>query len=363
MVIPFGSYTALQRHIVDGTIVKTVSQGRFIVGERDDNGYISWQIANLKQHEATSPAVCILGGSATRECIVSQSSLSSAIAERWGRRPLVKMLASSVQDYPRALAIVDNLQLVEGSIIVIAVHHCPFASPRTSATNELKGIDLLMQSPALRDLVARRLGGSPSNSLREGLKVYLGDYRGVRGVDPFRGRSVAYLMHRYSKTHIVSNAAKRRRVDYWLNGKKGKPGGAFDTYFAFNAACLTETVKLARSKGLQVLLMECPQNAFIVGTAFDRYKTTYRPLCQKLVDEQGAHYVDINVSAGLVNMDFRDVYHLVEPGRDKWQAKLADALAQIAADHIPTEPPASPSAAPNLDDASSMSAGHGGLHG
>ena len=340
MVIPYGSYAALQRHIVDGTIVKTVSQGRFIIGEKDDAGYISWQVANLKHAPPARPAVYLLGGSSMRECIPSAASLSDAVKARCETRPAVKMLASSVQDYARALAIIDNLPAARGGIVVLGVHHAQFASPRGSAKDELKGIDLLMKSPALRDFVARRLGGHPTNNLREGLRIYLNEYRARRDAEPFRGRAVAYHQHRYSSAHIWSNGAKRWRLDYWLEGK-GRPGGEFDTYFAFNAACLTECVKLARARGFEVLLMECPQNAFIVKDAFDRYKKKYRPLCTTLVDEQDAHYSDLNQTAGLTNMDFRDLYHLVEPGRAQWQPKLADALAQIVTDHIETATPSS----------------------
>ena len=67
-LIPFGSYAELQRHIVDGTIVRTVSQGRFIVSDNDDRGYISWQIAALKQSAPQRPTVYLLGGSSMREC-------------------------------------------------------------------------------------------------------------------------------------------------------------------------------------------------------------------------------------------------------------------------------------------------------
>jgi hypothetical protein len=345
VLIPFGSYADLQRHVVDGTIVKSVSLGRFIVGDNDDNGYISWQIAALKQTPPTLPTVYLLGGSSTRECIPSTASLTTALNSRQPNRAKVMMLASSVQDYPRALAIIDNLPKAKGGVIVIGVHHTGFASPRSSATDELKGIDLLMKSPALRDFVAARLGGHPSTNLREGLAVYLDEYRRVRGAEPFRGAPITYHMHRYSDAHHWSDAAKRSRLKYWLTGK-GAPGGPFDTYFNFNAACLTEAVKLARAKGFEVLLMECPQNAEFVKGAFDRYKDKYRPLCQKLVDEQGAHYVDINETAGLVDADFRDLYHLVEPGRAKWQPKLADALAAIFVDHLPI-PGESPSPSPS----------------
>ena len=119
----------------------------------------------------------------------------------------------------------------------------------------------------------------------------------------------------------------------WLR-EYGKPGGAFDTYFGFNAACLTEAVKVARAKGYQVVLMRCPENTYIIGDALDRFKEKYTALMDKLVAEQGAHAVNPNAKAGLVNADFRDLYHLIGQGRTKWQRALADGLAPVLIDHF-----------------------------
>jgi hypothetical protein len=80
-----------------------------------------------------------------------------------------------------------------------------------------------------------------------------------------------------------------------------------------------------------------------VGDAFDPYKEKYREVCLRLVAEQGAHYVNINLYAGLVNRDFYDLVHLLPSGRVKWQPRLANSLAQILTDHPPIVPSPSPS--------------------
>ena len=151
MVIPFGSCSALQRYVVDGSIVKTVSQGRFIVTDNDDRSYMSWQITALKQSAPQRPTVYLLGGSPMRACILSTATLAKALNPRQATLVGAKMPASSVRDYPRALAIIDNPPKATGGVIVIGAHRAQSAEPRSSATDELQGIDLLE---------VRRPGGS-----------------------------------------------------------------------------------------------------------------------------------------------------------------------------------------------------------
>jgi hypothetical protein len=88
-------------------------------------------------------------------------------------------------------------------------------------------------------------------------------------------------------------------------------------------------VDLARERGFTPVLLEVPENREIVGDGFARYKQVYQPFCRRLADEQGAFYLDFGDDLGLVNDEFRDLTHLVEPGRVKWTAGLAAALCPI----------------------------------
>jgi hypothetical protein len=335
LAIPFGSLSALQERIVTGTIVDRVSQGGFLRGHRDDPSRVAYQIAFLKQHPPAGPVVYLLGGSAVRECSVSADGLARAIEQTSGVSVRVRVLASSEQKLAATLALIDNLPVGHGGIVVIGLHHTPFAYGQGSATRQLGGDEVLVRSTALRDFLAARLGGDPSASLVPGLRLYLDSYRDKRGVPAFRGPSLTYLQHRYTQAMHWTDAFKRSRVTAWLTGR-GRPDGPFYRNFAFNAALLDEAVALARSKGYQVVLMEDSQNAAIVGGAFDPYKEKYRALCDRLVTDYGAHYVNLNRSAGLVNRDFYDLMHLLPSGRLKWQPRLGGRLGEVLVDHPPS---------------------------
>jgi len=351
-IIPFGSFSALQNRIVTGGVTDTVSQGRFLCTHKDDPGHVSYQVAYLKKHPPEQPAVYLLGGSATRECFRSTDSLSDGIDTRCGVRTKVRMLASSEQKLGATLAIVDNLPAGHGGVIVIGLHHTPFCYGYGSALRQLHGNEVPVRSPALRDLIDGRLSLDETASIIPGLKLYVDKYRDKRGVSAFRGSGISFYPHRYAQNQQWSDAFTRSRVRQWLIGR-GRPGGPFYTYFDFNTALLTEAVTIARAKGYEVLLMEDPQNAAFVGDAWDKYKDKYRAVCDRLVADQGAHYVNINRSAGLVRRDFYDLMHLLPSGRKKWQPKLADELAGILRDH----PPPSPSPHPSADTSASPAPG------
>ena len=293
-----------------------------------------------------------------RECIPGASTLNTALAARQDTPTTVRMLACTNETYAQYLAIVDNLPKAEGGIVVLAVHHAQFKVPRAESLLQLKGVELMMKSPALRDFLERRLDKELTNNLRQGLEDHLTSYRAARGAEPFRGAAIAYRLHRYTVDDRWRDSSKKNWLTMWLR-EYGKPGGAFDTYFGFNAACLTEAVKVARAKGYEVVLMRCPENTYIIGDALDRFKEKYTALMDKLVAEQGAHAVNPNARAGLVNADFRDLYHLIGQGRTKWQRALADGLAPVLIDHV-GQPSPSPSPSESQSDPGSPSPGASG---
>jgi hypothetical protein len=343
--IPFGSIGALQERIVSGRIVDTIPQGRFLSCPRDDAAAASYRMAGLHRRPPQRPAVYLLGGSSMRECFVSARSLSVQIQERCGVATQVVPLAASEESLFGALAIADALPVAEGGVIVLGIHHTPFAYGIAGARRQLHGREMMIKSTALHDFLEAWLGEELDASLHNGIAEYLTTYRDRRGVTAFNGPPIAHVAHRYPPSMATSDAFKRSRVREWLTGR-GRPGGPFFSNLALNRAVIEAFVTTARDKGFQVLFMESPQNAAIIGDAFDPYKAEYRAICDAMVRDHGAHYVNLNEVAGLRKTDFRDLLHLFPTGYAKWQPHLADAIAQIFIDHPPATPTPSPSPAP-----------------
>lgn len=343
--IPYGSLADLARHIDDGTIVDTVSAKQFVAGISDDASRVTYQIALLKRRSPTTPAVYLVGGSAVRESISSDKDLAAAIAQAGARRPFVRLLASNMQTLPETLALIDNLPAGAGGVVVIGVHHITFISGPDNARLQLRGINLVMKSRALRAFVADRLESDPANDLRDGVRAYLAKYREKHAADAFEGPLLTYVQHHYGQKSVMSKGSKRRGIDNWLDGR-GSPNGLFATNFEYSAALLGECVRLARHKGYEVLLMEDTLDSEVVGGAFKLYQEKYRAVCDKLVRRYDAHYVDLTRSSGINDKDFHDLYHLVPSGRAKWTPRLGASLATILNDHTPAFPEDSASPKP-----------------
>jgi hypothetical protein len=326
----------LQRNIQSGAICATVTQGCFIVVRYDDSGLVSYRVAAAKHRPSRLPRVFLLGGSAVRECATTDAAMQQSIVQRWGGRVKVVSLASSVQRVAGTLAAIDNLPSDVGGVVVIGVHEITFASTVAETKAQLTGVPLLMTSRALHDLVRARLGYNPPNNMLTGLRRDLDWYQRIRHVPAFEAkRPVAWQRHRYDSMGVMSLAAKQALMTQFKYNRGAWPSGPFFRSFDLNRALLRRCVTLAKAKGYQVLLMEDPKDRVVVGHAYDLYKQWYEPVCRRFVSELGAHYVDINDQAGLVDRDFRDICHLLRSGRDKWTPRLVTAIVRILRDHPP----------------------------
>jgi hypothetical protein len=332
MAVPFGSLSALEARVLDGRLVTTVPLGRFIISGCDDADRNSYQVSYLKHNPPRRPMVYVLGGSSVRECVDSPDSLAAAVSRGAGRSVGARMMAGCMQPLAVQLAIVDNLPVAKGGVVVLGIHQISFICKPTTAQRLLTGVGFLAESPALQSFTNTRLGLDLPNKIRDGLRDYLERYRAARDVNAFRAPWIKFSPHRYGIFSTITEAQKRAGIDKWLEGN-GRPGGPFERNFDFSAALLEESVKLARAKGFEVVIMEAPQNTAIVGHAFDAYKDKFRPVCRYLRDTYGAHYINLNGKCGLLDRDFRDLYHLFASGRAKWTPKLAAQIALVFKDH------------------------------
>jgi hypothetical protein len=305
----------------------TVAEARFLRTSRDDWGHISWQVGRLKRRPPARTAIYLLGGSNVRECISSGADLSRAIEEGGGPATVVYDLGSTEQHLGESLAIVDNVPQTRG-VVVIGVNQTRFQYSPAAIAEQLKGRELLLASPTLRQfLIDRGEGGRRQVTILPGILNYLGGWVQKNQSTLARGRLPVnrYQQHRYTQTDIWSQSLKRSKVELWVN-TKGRPGGDFDSNLEINKALLEAMVERARERGFTPVLLEVPENTDIVAGRFDTYKAQYQSFCRGLAEKYDGYYLDFGGDIGLVNEDFRDLTHLVEPGRAKWTPALAEAL-------------------------------------
>jgi len=307
-----------------------VPEARFLRTPRDDWGHVSWQVGFLKRHPPKKTAVYLLGGSNVRECIESAGGLEQAIKEEAGVSTSVHDLGSTEQHFGESMAVIDNLPGTP-AVALIGVNQTRFQYSPEAVAKQLEGRELVLRSPALRGaLLDTADRGRWQISILPGIMNHISGWldKNKRALAHGRLPYNRYQEHRYHQGQIWSEELKRSKVELWTS-TMGRPGGDFDSNVAFNEALLEETVKLARERGFTPVLLEVPENREIVGDSFARYKAVYQPFCSDLAARYGGAYLNFNEDIGLVNDDFRDLTHLVESGRAKWEPALAQALAPI----------------------------------
>ncbi len=319
------------QYVVTGGLYTSLPLGVLLRMPRDDYVKASYDATMLKLHPPRVPAIYVFGGSAAREAFTSDRDLEGEIAAAGGGQTNFNVLASSNQTFAESLAVIDNLPPSRRAICVITLNQVRFAYDPGVVEEQLAGKPLLLDSPSLRRYVfARYHRGLTTPTILPGILDFISGWFEKHHGQLLRGHlpRLQYVLHRYHQGHQVSDQRKRAMVAKWLRDKGG-PGGTFDRDFRYNLDLLDEAVKAAQAKGFTVVLLEVPLNRDIVGHAFDRVQGVYRPAVEQLARRRGAGYLRAFSEKGLVNQDFRDLSHLVESGRAKYDAAFVRAVVPL----------------------------------
>ena len=325
-LLALGALLVFQSALVDGGLT-LVSEGRLLRIANDDYLHVAYRVAELKKEPLQQRTIYLFGGSGTMECFVDQESLGAEVSAASGQDVRVVSLAAHRQSMAMSLALADNLP--DGPAL-LAIGLAPIrmtADPREDA-RLLSGRPLLVHSPRLESLAPRFYGQSPTGlGVIPGFFDYLGSYvkaRDGKAGRPALGDSLAYAEHYYppgAKGHLP--LGKRRNVLYVLE----EDVRLYRLYSAYNLAMLEEILKLARDRGFAVALYDQPLNASAAGPDWAGVVPAYRAACRRLAREYGVAYLHIERAVKLKDDDFADLFHLLAPGRAKWQPEMARQLA------------------------------------
>ncbi len=237
-------------------------------------------VANLKADPPTRPVVVLFGGSAARESTISDASWRAKIEAMGGPPTAAYNLGSRNRTLAQNVALVQELPDVP-TIVYVGVNLGAFTSAQKAA-----GITL------------------------------------PKPLTPLP----AYSQHAYSQSHILSTAKKRALVRAWLSGRYP----VFKRNYATNVGVLEKLLKACRAKNdTHAVLFELPRDTSVIGSRLDAPIARYRRTCQALAKKYGIPYVSFVAQAKLPNSSFYDLWHLVEPGRVKWQKLLSAKTAAL----------------------------------
>ena len=263
-------------------------------------------VANLRAKHPKVPLVVLLGGSSARECTVLDENWEQQITRRSGYVVDAYNLGSKHRTYAQDLAFVKLLPGNVPTIVYIGVNLGRFCLPVTSAS-----ITLPKPQPLAR-----------------------------------------YPQHVYSKDHIQSYSEKRYYVSYWLSSRYPE----FRSYYSSELGMLQQIIRVCKRRHLRVALVDLPRDLPAIGSSFDAPVSRYQAGCASLAHTWGIPWLHFNGSAHFVDRDFFDIFHLVEPGRVKFQSILSDKTIRLLQRYRMPKPTPSPSPSPSPTPSSSPSA-------
>jgi hypothetical protein len=252
-------------------------------------------VRELEVARPQAPLVLLLGGSCARESTVSDQSWAADVGRLTGSTVVVYNLGSSNQTFEQEAALAKGLPSGASTIVFIALNRGRFTAIRTRTTS----------------------------------------------IAPAPHPAGTYAQHHYSSALIEPLKLKRQRVRFWVRARYPQ----FRKRYAADLALLDRLVSVCRRRGYHPVLLEMPRDVAVIGHAFDAAMRRYQAGAGKLARRYGIPYVDFVDGVHFVNRDFYDVDHLVEPGRTKFQSRLAAETSRLLALYGML-PPAAERAAP-----------------
>ena len=249
----------------------------------DDWSRVLAALAYMQANASTQPVVVLLGGSAARESTISDASWREQIVAKGGPSTLAWNMGSRNRTMAQNVAVVKALPEGVEALVYIGINLGSFTSAQKTAS-------ITLPSPA----------PTSSPSLQQ--------------------------PHQYStKTGVLSPAKKHAALQKWLSERYP----VFKRNFSTSAAVLEKLIKTCQARGYKPVLFELPRNTQIIGSSLNAPTTKFRAKCKALAARYKIPWVSLVAKAGIPNPSFYDLWHLVEPGRVKWQALLSARTAAL----------------------------------
>jgi hypothetical protein len=249
--------------------------------KQDDFHHDLQVIANLMADPPAEPVVCLLGGSAARECTISEQVWAAQV-QALGATALTYDLGWAVQTFAEEVWLMEALPSGQlDGIVFIGISVGGFTRPQTSNSFPLP--------------------------------------EPVFPLPP-------WVQHLYSQGYILPVSKKRTQAREWMENRYP----LFQANFSASRRMLEQLITVCKSRGLHPVLVETPRNMAIIGRTLDAPISRVESTCRALSIKYSIPFLSGFVgSANLANGDFYDLWHIVEPGRVKWQRLLSEKTAQL----------------------------------
>jgi len=255
-------------------------------------------VANLRAETPAVPTVILLGGSSAREATIDDQNWAAEILSLGGSHVLTYNLGCRHDTFELDREVAVLLPKDMPAIVYIGINIGRFCNAPSSPSIDLP--------------------------------------------DPVIPPDV-YSQHVYSADKRIQSASlKRYYVRYWLAKRRPE----FDAHFSYNLAVLDSVVRICREQGLYPVLVDLPRDLPIIGHSFDAQVAKYKAGCKRVAAKYQIPWFTFVAAARFVDRDFFDIFHLVEPGRIKYQHLLSEKTARLLEKYGLADPQPTPTTTP-----------------
>jgi hypothetical protein len=241
--------------------------------------------SSLPAAHSGTPIVYLLGGSSARESIVSDAAWATAVEQAGGPAVRAIDLGSTNETFLDDRRLLRAMDPARPTLLLVGINPSRYMWPVDKGK--------LDQPVTAEDQAA--LAGKTD------------------------------VKHRYSVARIKSAAEKDALVSQWLAERYPQ----FRQNFKANEEQLGLLLEEAKAKGFEAAILELPMDLEAIGGRYDAPRAQYVDGAKAMARSAGVPYISFLDQLNLPSGDFYDLLHLVEPGREEWQARLSQEVAKL----------------------------------
>jgi hypothetical protein len=256
-------------------------------------------VANLRAEPPEKPVVILLGGSSARESTIDDASWAQQVLDHLGPHVLAYNLGAKHDTFELDREVAKRLPNNMPAIVYIGINIGRFCNAPSAPSIKLP--DPQIPAPV-------------------------------------------YYQHIYSIDKYVQSASlKRFYVQYWRTARWPK----FSAHYSYNIRVLGSVVRICKNRGLHPVLVDLPRDLPVIGHSFDSPVFTYKAGCKRVAAKYHIPWLTFVAAARFVDRDFFDIFHLVEPGRAKYQDLLSQKTVTLLDKYGLEDPTPTPTPSPS----------------
>lgn len=290
----------------------------------DDWTHAAWAVNQLDEASDATP-IYLIGGSGSREAVVSNESVERALASKRPGNYRFLNLGTRNQTFFESVLLIDNLPDTSSGLIVFGITPHFFTDGIDDAHLAVFGTRFPLHSDTLVEAL-KVMGVLEREPLALNLLRYramIANYINQRIAGGNLFERLPYRNHLYEGHPPLRGAQlfnKFRQIAASMSD--------FSKFAPLNSYILEVAVRLAQAKGYKVLLVELPRNPIGETPLYGNLLDPYRKSLQVLAEATGAEHLDLHADYAFPPSYFYDHLHQIDEARRIFQERFVNLLVE-----------------------------------